>query len=140
VKSWQHGLFILESRTILFFRRPLRILGGSAEAATIREDSVQPSIVISAHPLASTAADQAPTVQSDLTGVWATPGGSQFLQAFQTAKRGRRQYPMKATDLYIRGVRLGDDALGFLQKNPLAFQMARSMMQAEARSLVRAAK
>ena len=110
-----------------------------AEAIRIRRGSVQPSVVISAQPFASAVADQ-PTARKDLTGIWDTSGGAHFLQAFQTAKHGRRLYPMKATDLYLRGVRLGDDALGFLQKNPLAFQMARSMMQAEARSLVRAAK
>jgi hypothetical protein len=112
----------------------LRIRAGSeAEENRTRGDLVQQLSVINTQPLAS-AVDQLPD-QSDLTGIWATPGGAQFLQAFRMAKCGRRQYPMKATDLYLRGAHLGNDVLGFLQKNPLAFQMARTMAQAEARRL-----
>jgi hypothetical protein len=111
----------------------LIIAKADAEAVRIRGDSMQPSTVISTQPLANAVVDQ-PTAQSDLTGIWATPGGAQFLQSFRMAKRGWR-YPTKVTDLYLRGGHLGEDVLGFLQKTPLAFQIARTMAQAEARRL-----
>jgi hypothetical protein len=109
---------------------------GSAEP---KVDATQPLTLtsmaeveaIGAQPSASAVVDQ-PTAERYLTGLWAAPGGAQFLKSFRMAKRGRR-YPTKVTDLYLRGGHLGDDALGFLQENPFAFQMAKVLAQTEAR-------